>query len=65
MAEANQEIKAEVIDLKENTALDEELCGKLNTLWADKGIQTTYENRHLFQLPGMYNLCGWIFGTKC
>lgn len=54
VSEANQAVKTEIYDLKENTQLDAELCGKIDALWKDPGIQTCYANRHLFQLPDSF-----------
>jgi len=39
-----------VEELKDTAIIDRKVAGHLTTLWADKGIQTTYEHRSLYRL---------------
>jgi len=39
-----------MLETREDSIVDKTLAGHIKTIWNDKGIQHTYENRHMFQI---------------
>ena len=50
VAEENIQAKKLIEDLKGDEEIDESIGNALQNLWADSGIQTTYDNRAAYQL---------------
>ena len=50
VANQNEELRKEILSMTVEDRLGENLGKKIQTLWMDKGIQTTLANRHHFQI---------------
>ena len=63
--EENQAAKKMIEELKGDEEIDENIGQALQALWADPGIQTTYDNRASYQLTDSTKVSGQRLAVLC